>query len=501
MQASASAPGPGSGRPNRHPDYGHHFGGPKEGDATTAFHCWGWATTSQTLRPIFEDYARLWEMSEPQCVLWFKEHMTEDIRNRMDVFHSVSPILQRRFGCDAAIAFLVAKAKMLNKRTPQQVVFNFGIGEDSGHFTQVMPRFFTPPFNMISENELVRRFDLAPSACINADMNFPIFTSIRPATNFGPCVQSWRAAGFDVISVNKADEAGALRAAGIDVVEIDGDKSKPRIGQILNVISEKKTLVAGIINADCRILPIASAEAIRKHLPRTVILSERLEVDRNCRPVPIYRSGFDAFFFDTQIIRAMAIDNEYRIGEPWWDYWFPIAAHRAGFSLKIFFSPTLLHELHPVNWNQRVWRSYAKRFRSSFPEYPFCVSPDDGEMAAACFAWLRGQTRTGIGETPTDMEFLLSHIGELSERWERNLNSVLQSWIGEIPADMESLLSRIGELSENRARLEKKLISIRQSRSWKITGPIRRIIDLIREKPRHSCNSAARQPIPSEAKD
>ena len=145
--------------------YGHHFGGPKEGDETTAFQCWGWATTSQKMKPILEDFVRLWEMPEPECVLWIKEHMTEDIRNRMDVFpgRSDTSILQTQFCFDAVIAFLVAKEKMLNKRTPQQVVFNFGIGEDSGHFTQEMPMFFVPPYNMISESELVRRFDLAPS--------------------------------------------------------------------------------------------------------------------------------------------------------------------------------------------------------------------------------------------------------------------------------------------------------------------------------------------------
>ena len=141
--------------------YGHHFGGPNERDETTAFQCWGWATTSTKMKPIFEDYVRFWEMPEPHFVRWLKDHLTEDIRNRMDVFPGRSTsAIQNRFCYDAVIAFLVAKAKMLNKRTPHQVVFNFGVGKDSGHFTKAKAKFFAPPFNMITESELIRRFDL-----------------------------------------------------------------------------------------------------------------------------------------------------------------------------------------------------------------------------------------------------------------------------------------------------------------------------------------------------
>ena len=143
--------------------YGHHFNDEREGETTTAFQCWGWGTTAEKLRPVLRQLKQLWHMDEPDCVRWINERMTPQIRQRMDVFpgRSCSDILRKRFCWDAAVAFLVARAGMVNQRTSQQVVYNFGIGRDSGHFSTFEDRFLRPPFNMIREEQLVNSFNLS----------------------------------------------------------------------------------------------------------------------------------------------------------------------------------------------------------------------------------------------------------------------------------------------------------------------------------------------------
>lgn len=148
--------------PNYFSVYGHHFGTEDEGEETTAFQCWGWATTSPKMRFMLDGYIRLWDMPEPECVAWLEANITDEIRTRMNVYRgrSTTRTIKYRFCYDGIIAFLVAQARMMNRKTPHQVVYNFGIGRDSGTFRRPVERVFKPPYNMISEMDLVKKFDL-----------------------------------------------------------------------------------------------------------------------------------------------------------------------------------------------------------------------------------------------------------------------------------------------------------------------------------------------------
>jgi hypothetical protein len=142
--------------------YGHHFGTADEGAETTAFQNWGWASPSDRLRPVAEELAAIWNRPEPDAVAWFRNQLTDDIRARMDVFpgRAESKLLANRFCLDAALAFLIAKRRLRNRKTPSHVIHNFGIGAQSGHFPHRLAFLFRPPFNMTSRTELITRFGL-----------------------------------------------------------------------------------------------------------------------------------------------------------------------------------------------------------------------------------------------------------------------------------------------------------------------------------------------------
>src|SRR6185312_10052004 len=142
--------------------YGHHFGTTDEGPETTAFQCWGWASSSYKLQPVVTELSRLWHLPEPQALAWFNQHMTAEIRARMDVFRgrSESRLLEGRFCHDAAMAFLIARNRMSNRKTKEHVIYNFGIGDRCWHFTSFADSYLKPPFNMITRNDLIEHFSL-----------------------------------------------------------------------------------------------------------------------------------------------------------------------------------------------------------------------------------------------------------------------------------------------------------------------------------------------------
>jgi hypothetical protein len=93
-------------------------------------------------------------------------------------------------------------------------------------------------------------------------MSFPLFTRIPPKSKFRPLVDNWESSGFKVTSINSSDEANILRAAGIQVLEIESDQKRLKISEMMYAIADTGTPVAGFINADCRFIQPIDSERI-----------------------------------------------------------------------------------------------------------------------------------------------------------------------------------------------------------------------------------------------
>jgi hypothetical protein len=220
-------------------------------------------------------------------------------------------------------------------------------------------------------------------------MTFPLFTTIPPKSDFRPFVQNWRASGFKVTSINNPEEAKALRAAGIDVLEVQAQEKKLKISDIMFAIASTDEPFAGFINADCRFIAPLDTEALKMATKNSVITAERIDVDKQGAVTGAYCMGFDAFFFDTAPLRAAAPCSEFRIGQPWWDYWFPYYCQSAGLKLKRFECPILLHISHDLNWSVKEFHEGAKRLHAHFPEAPVYSGAEP--YPPACFEDLRGE--------------------------------------------------------------------------------------------------------------
>jgi hypothetical protein len=193
-----------------------------------------------------------------------------------------------------------------------------------------------------------------------------LYTSIRPPADAGAvaylkeCLDSWRAAGFEPVAVNGPMEAETLRQLGLAVeLAVMAADRKPRIGDFLSAIRERGCRFAGIINSDCRIIGHPGLAAnLQRQLDGRAVLAWRLDVG-DIEPSGV-RYGFDAFFFDTEIMPAD--DAGFSIGDVWWDYWFPLACEMRGATIETLSFPLLTHQVHPLNWKTRKWDDGAHRF-------------------------------------------------------------------------------------------------------------------------------------------
>ena len=79
--------------------------------------------------------------------------------------------------------------------------------------------------------------------------------------------------------------------------------------------------------------------------------------------------GFDVFilpreFLDRLLSESGLLDDRFLIGQPWWDYILPVAAHALGFPVKKFGPKHVfaLHYPHEEKFSRQNWAENGRRF-------------------------------------------------------------------------------------------------------------------------------------------
>jgi hypothetical protein len=225
-----------------------------------------------------------------------------------------------------------------------------------------------------------------------------LFTSIRPSadveaiTYLRDCLNSWRAAGFETVAVNGPTETAALRRLRLPIeFSVMATDEKPRIGAFLSAIRERSCRFAGIINSDCRIVGYPGLAAnLERQLAGRALLAWRLDVGD--RKPSAARYGFDAYFFDAEIMPED--DAGFSIGDPWWDYWFPLACEMRGARIETVALPLLTHKVHPLNWKRRRWDEGAHRFWTLLRNWRPAVPAKRSVFAEIPDAWWKKERLT-----------------------------------------------------------------------------------------------------------
>jgi hypothetical protein len=328
---------------------------------------------------------------------------------------------------------------------------------------------------------------------------FYLFTSISPNLSGENldyqkfCIASWRQAGFEVATVNGHGEVSRVSALGlnVEIVPVEQEK-KPLIRDILACIDEKKCEFAGIVNADCAVLPYPDLAAkLKEFVSGSLLIAERVDVDSRSLPKPDSCGGFDGFFFDAAIL-PKNVDVDYRIGVPWWDYYLPMKVAAQGYRIVNLETPLLTHRLHEVGWSvderervgQAFWR-FLHEWRASGPgKFPAFGPEIDGlwpkstltidelgVVGSACAKWLQ-DCRSEVPQLllPPQMQPLET----LLRSTRGSLNLMGQQQLG---LALKLLGSENGNalLKLRIADMEQRIADMEQSTSWRITKPLRKV--------------------------
>jgi hypothetical protein len=307
-------------------------------------------------------------------------------------------------------------------------------------------------------------------------VNICLFTSIRPppdaeATSYlRDCLNSWRTAGFDAVAVNGPAETERLRRLDLPIeFAVAATDGKPRIGTILSAIRAHGCRFAGIINSDCRIINYPNVAAhLGMGLDRAAVLAWRIDLGPDLRPTAM-RGGFDAYFFDTEIIPQD--DCGFSIGDPWWDYWFPLACEIGGARIETLAVPLLLHKAHPFNWSEESYNRGTYRFWATFQAW---------HRASALPKSLLAQMPAGfeLGRTPSAYR-LQCLLGTIIPAWLHDSRPQTIALMGPELADVERVL-QFGGRAILKASCEVELEEIRKSTSWRMTAPLRAAVIAVR---------------------
>jgi len=358
---------------------------------------------------------------------------------------------------------------------------------------------------------------------------FPLLTSVPPhlsgesLARQRDIIASWRAAGFKPISVNGPSEIARLAALDLDIeIEPLSEDGKPFIGDILAAIKKRGCARAGIVNADCEVLGYPDlALRLAAALENSVLYAERVDISDDRLPTLGECNGFDAFFFDVGILGTID-DRHFRLGETWWDYWFPLRLAADGAMLGNIDLPLIHHQRHPARWNEEQWVRHARHmctalkawsaqdalrsFSSSLNGIQHLKKPDVQDLSkigAACFEWLR--TR----KLPRDVAFLPDGMGSIEALLqdayrsfsiggdlavEKAEPSTARAELATARAELTTARAELAiakaapaaakaELAAARAELaaaKAELAAFKASTSWRITEPFRQFVSLLR---------------------
>jgi hypothetical protein len=202
----------------------------------------------------------------------------------------------------------------------------------------------------------------------------PAGTGIVVATSLSPrggvaqrqATATWSGFADRLISVNCPEEIDALAPDYPEFHFVASDRDgrafagKPltHIDSLLDALEADGAAICGIVNADIRLLdaPRLRAEALDT-ATSALTLCHRLDLDpAEAQDGLEYLTGFDAFFFPRSripLFRGSAL----MLGAPWWDYLLPMLALIDDLPIRIPWTASIGHVLHPINWSLPLYNA------------------------------------------------------------------------------------------------------------------------------------------------
>src|SRR6185369_16061402 len=207
-----------------------------------------------------------------------------------------------------------------------------------------------------------------------------IVTSIVPR-NFElqrTAINSWLSLGFNVISINSAEEAAIVSQSfpGIPIKIVnktaESTTGKPYVyfDDVCKTLVDVQADICGIVNSD---IFLSTDSGFVDFIVGTVgdglLFGSRIDIDSMTNlDGEKFIYGFDFFFFSKGVINLFP-ESEFCLGVPWWDYWVPFVPLVKGVPCKELISPIAFHLKHETKWASELFCDYGKMFADKISQF------------------------------------------------------------------------------------------------------------------------------------
>lgn len=187
-------------------------------------------------------------------------------------------------------------------------------------------------------------------------------------------IASWQRYG-KVYSVNTASEIDNLKNDYPDVVFCAAPKPKDSFGvrdtvRITDMLDIAK-------NIDCDIICLLNSDIyingdyteLEKRYSGGLIYCQRNNCEKNYTNATLELGGIDIFIFNRKYATIFKPNQTFKIGKPWWDYWFPCKFLTKGIPVCKYIGNVFYHISHERNWDMKQWVNNVEPFLCEYPRY------------------------------------------------------------------------------------------------------------------------------------
>ncbi len=217
-------------------------------------------------------------------------------------------------------------------------------------------------------------------------MSLTVFSSLPPGMNrfdqdgrnigiehYQSCLQSWRAHGFEIVSVNSANEtiSDFVKTFAIPTAVIDRDAmvicGKPLVyfSDFMKLIHQRADGPVIITNADIELdLDRRDLDKLQALQRGTFICEPRIDYQHGRKTDgKSYTGGFDFFALHRDDL-PMLFDCNLVFGMPWWDHYIPVALLARRFKqIRLSAASGIYHLDHSERWDMERFFSFGHLFR------------------------------------------------------------------------------------------------------------------------------------------
>jgi len=205
----------------------------------------------------------------------------------------------------------------------------------------------------------------APEPISNREnFKLTIATSIAPKNlkKQAKAIESWMKLGFDVVSLNCAEEIEILKRPfpNVNFVRTERDgrdlfgKTVVYFDDFLEYFRENNCELCSIVNSDIFLIGDEGIISfIKEQAADSVVYGPRVNIDSlEQLDGEFFNEGFDFFFFPKTLISCFP-KSRFCIGLPWWDYWMLLIPILEGIPVKKLVSPFAYHIKHSFKWDRK----------------------------------------------------------------------------------------------------------------------------------------------------